>query len=202
MMKSNSISLIKSALLLVIFLFAAPLFAQEIPGLYQFNQTRLNYNQTGMLILGSWSIGNMVWGGIGMSQGVGEVKAFHQMNLYWNTVNLAIAGFGYWQATKEVPGTDFWATLEAQQSIEKVLLFNTALDLGYIGGGFYLKERGLRTNNSRLVGFGKSVILQGAFLMAFDAVMVGYHQAHAGELPVLIQNFSLGPAGVSYRMTF
>lgn len=201
-MMSNSIPLIKSALLLVIFLFAGPLFAQEIPGLYQFNQTRLDYNQTGMLILGSWAVGNVVWGGIGASQSVGEVKAFHQMNLYWNTVNLAIAGFGYWQATKEVPGTDFWATLEAQHGIEKVLLFNTALDLGYIAGGLYLKERGLRTDNSRLVGFGKSLILQGAFLMAFDAVMVGFHQAHAGELPGLVQNLSLGPSGISFRMTF
>jgi hypothetical protein len=192
----------KSALLLLFFFVSAPILAQEISGLYQFNQTRLDYNQTGMLILGSWAVGNMVWGGIGARQAVGEVKAFHQMNLYWNTVNLAIAGFGYWQATKEVPGTEFWATLEAQHGIEKVLLFNTALDLGYIGGGLYLKEGGLRTDNSRLVGFGKSVMLQGVFLMAFDAVMVGFHQAHAGELPGLIQNLSFGPAGVSFRMTF
>lgn len=49
------------------------------------------------------------------------------MNLYWNSVNLIIAGFGYWQATKETLGTDFRAMMEAQQSIEKILLFNAGL---------------------------------------------------------------------------
>lgn len=144
----------------------------------------------------------MVWGGIGASQTIGQNKAFHQMNLYWNSVNLMIAGFGYWQATKEMPGTDFWATMEAQQGIEKVLLLNGALDVAYIAGGFYLKERGLRKDNDRLIGFGKSVILQGAFLLAFDGVMYGFHQTHGKELPNLVQNISLGPTGVYFRMNF
>lgn len=189
----------RSVLILFFFLIALPLMAQEIPALTDFNQTRIDYNQKGMLILGSWAVGNMVWGGIGASQSSGEVKAFHQMNVYWNAVNLAIAGFGYWQATKEVPDNDFWATMEAQQSMEKILLVNAALDVAYMAGGLYLKERGMRKDNDRLIGFGKSVILQGAFLMAFDAVMYGFHHAHAGELPELVQNISLGPTGFSIK---
>lgn len=201
-MNAASNPVFRSTLFLFFFLFAFPLFAQEIPAFQEFNQTRLDYNRNGMLILGSWAVGNMVWGGIEASQSAGEVKAFHQMNLYWNSVNLLIAGFGYWQATKETPGTDFWATMEAQQGIEKVLLVNAALDIAYMAGGLYMKERGLRTDNSRLVGFGKSVILQGAFLMTFDAVMYGFHQAHGKELPSLVQNISLGPTGVHFRMNF
>ena len=183
-------------------LMSQEILAQEIPELKEFNEVRLNYNQQGMLILGTWAIGNMVWGGIGASQTTGETKAFHQMNLYWNSVNLLIAGLGYWQATKEVPGTDFWGTLDSQQSIEKILLVNAALDVAYMAGGLYLKERGSRTDNSRLIGFGKSVILQGAFLLAFDGVMYGFHQAHGKELPELMQNISLGPTGVHFRMNF
>ena len=76
---------------------------------------------------------------------------------------------------------------------------NAALDLGYMAGGLYLKERGLRRENDRLVGFGKSVILQGAFLMAFDAIMVGFHQTHAGQLPEIVQSLALGPTGFSLR---
>lgn len=190
-------------ILLVIFcFFSIQALAQEIPALADFNQTRLDYNKQGMLILGSWAVGNMVWGGIGASQTTGETKAFHQMNLYWNSVNLVIAGFGYWQATKETPGTDFWATIEAQHGIEKVLLLNGALDLAYMAGGLYMKERGLRKDNPRLIGFGKSVILQGAFLLAFDGVMYGFHQVHGKELPSLVQNISLGPTGVTFRMDF
>lgn len=189
-------------MLVLFFATEGMVLAQEFPPLQAFNQTRIDYNQKGMVILGSWAIGNMVWGGIGASQTTGEVKAFHQMNLYWNTVNLAIAGFGYWQATKEVPGTDFWATMEVQQSIEKILLVNAALDVAYMAGGLYMKERGIRKDNSRLVGFGKSVILQGAFLMAFDAVMYGFHQVHGKEIPGLIQNVSFGLSGVNFRMNF
>ena len=187
----------KGLLIFLFFLISSEVLAQEIPALKEFNQVRLDHNQRGMMILGTWALGNMVWGGIGACQTNGETKAFHQMNLYWNSVNLLIAGFGYWQATKEVPGTDFWATMEAQQGIEKVLLVNAALDVAYMAGGLYMKERGLRTDNSRLIGFGKSVILQGAFLMAFDGIMYGFHHAHAKELPVLVQNISLGPSGFS-----
>ncbi len=182
--------------------FSVTAYAQEIPALAEFNQTRLDYNKNGMLILGTWAVGNMVWGGIGASQTTGETKAFHQMNLYWNSVNLLIAGLGYWQATKENPGTDFWATMEAQQRIEKILLLNGALDLAYMACGLYMKERGLRKDNSRLIGFGKSVILQGALLLAFDGIMYGFHQAHGKELPSIVQNISLGPTGVNFRMNF
>ncbi|SDA95482.1 hypothetical protein SAMN03080617_04083 [Algoriphagus alkaliphilus] len=194
--------LILSLLVVFILLLTSEAFAQEIPALSDFNRIRLDYNQKGMIILGSWAVGNMVWGGIGASQTFGQNKAFHQMNLYWNSVNLMIAGFGYWQATKEVPGTDFWATVEAQQGIEKVLLLNGALDVAYMAGGFFMKERGLRKGNDRLIGFGKSVILQGAFLLAFDGVMYGFHHVHGKELPDLVQNISLGPTGVYFRMNF
>jgi hypothetical protein len=183
--------------LIFVFFFPTEIFAQDIPQLQDFNQTRIDYNQKGMVILGSWAVGNMVWGGIGASQTTGETKAFHQMNLYWNSVNLIIAGFGYYQATKETPGTDFWATMEAQQKMEKILLFNAGLDLAYIAGGFYLKERGLRNEKDQLIGFGKSVILQGGFLLAFDAVMYGFHQTHSKELQEIMQNVSLGPTGFS-----
>jgi hypothetical protein len=172
-----------------------PLMAQDIPELKEFNSIRVDYNQKGMLILGSWAIGNLIWGGVGVSNTSGETKAFHQMNMYWNTVNLAIAGFGYWQASKELPGTDFWTTMEAQQGIEKILLVNAGLDLAYLAGGMYLKERGIRKSNERLIGFGKSVILQGAFLLVFDGVMYGFHNSHSKEIKKITQNISLGPQG-------
>jgi len=80
-------------------------------------------------------------------------------------------------------------------------LSNVALYLAYMAGGLNMKERGLRKSNERLIGFGKSVILQGAFLMAFDAVMYGFHNVHAGELPAMVQNISWGLLGVSFKMT-
>ncbi|SFN81856.1 hypothetical protein SAMN04488519_102151 [Algoriphagus ornithinivorans] len=196
----KAISPLRTLLFLALFFIAFESLSQEIPALESFNQTRLDYNQKGMLILGSWAVGNMIWGGIGASQSMGENKAFHQMNLYWNSVNLIIAGLGYWQATKESPGTDFWQTMDAQNGIEKILLFNAALDLAYMGGGLYLKERGLRKSNERLIGFGKSVILQGAFLLVFDGIMYSFHSANAKDLPGIVQNISLSTTGVALRI--
>ncbi|MFC5624545.1 DUF6992 family protein [Algoriphagus winogradskyi] len=198
--KSSSYSLILLLVLLTAVFIPMETFAQTIPELQEFNQTRISYNEKGMMILGGWAVGNMIWGGIAAGQTTGQTKAFHQMNLYWNTVNLVIAGFGYWQATKENAGTDFWSTMDAQQNMEKILLFNAALDIAYIAGGLYLKERGLRIDKDKFVGFGKSIILQGAFLLTFDAVMYTFHHTHAKELPQIVNQISLGPTGFNIRI--
>ena len=187
------------AFLFFLFLLFSPIdiFGQEIPGLESFNEKRIEYNKTGMVILGSWAIGNMVWGAAGASNSTGQTKAFHQMNLYWNSVNLLIAGLGYWQATKEVPSNDLLESMMAQGKIEKILLLNAGLDLAYMAGGMYLKERGQRISKDKFVGFGKSIILQGAFLLTFDALMYTFHVTHAKELPAFFEQVSFTPAGMT-----
>jgi hypothetical protein len=170
--------------------------------LQDFNQVRIDYNKQGMMILGSWAIGNIIWGASMAGRTTGEIQGFHQMNAYWNSINLLIAGFGYYSAMKEVPSTDFWETMRSQQSIEKILLVNAGLDVAYMAGGLYMLERGRRTDNERLSGFGKSVILQGAFLMSFDAIKFLMHNSHGKELPKLLENVSMGPGGIGFRMVF
>jgi hypothetical protein len=71
-----------------------------------------------------------------------------------------------------------------------------------MAGGSFKKERGLRKSNERVIGFGKSVILQGALLLGFDGVIYSFHLALGKELPELVQNISLGPTGVHFRMNF
>ncbi|WP_075352356.1 DUF6992 family protein [Algoriphagus marinus] len=189
-------------ILIVLFLLFIPwnAIAQEIPELTAFNQTRINYNESGMIILGSWAVGNMIWGGIGASNSTGQTKAFHQMNIYWNSVNLIIAGFGFWQANGEIANSDFFGTMNSQQKIEKILLFNAALDVAYMAGGMYLKERGLRLSKDKFIGFGKSIILQGAFLFTFDALMYTFHAVHSKELPAIVQQMSIHPNGFSMNI--
>ncbi|WP_194777365.1 DUF6992 family protein [Pararhodonellum marinum] len=167
-----------------------------------FNQKRLDYNRKGMLILGSWAVGNMILGGALAGKTYGEVKAFHQMNLYWNSVNLLIAGFGYYGATREIPSQDFWETIQAQQSIEKILLVNAALDVAYMAGGFWLQERGKRLDKPQFIGFGKSVVLQGAFLMSFDVILYLFHRNHAVELPKILESIRITENGLGLLLTF
>ena len=107
------------------FVFALPVGAQGFADLEVINQTRLDYNLKGMLILGTWAVVNLILGALASFRTSGQTQAFHQMNAYWNVVNLGIAGFGFWQAT-QVAALNFWEVLVAQQQIEKVLLFNAA----------------------------------------------------------------------------
>jgi hypothetical protein len=163
------------------FVFALPVAAQGLADLEKFNQTRLDYNLQGMLILGTWAVVNLVVGAVASFRMRGQSQAFHQMNAYWNVVNLGIAVFGFWQAS-QVAVLNFWEVLVAQQQIEKVLLANAALDFGYIALGLYLFERGRRLEKDKWIGFGKSIVLQGAFLLLFDAILYGFQQQLGIEL--------------------
>lgn len=155
-----------------------------------------------MLILGSWAVGNTIWGGVMASRTSGDQQGFHQMNAYWNSVNLLIAGFGYYSAVREEPSSDFWKTLQSQHSLEKILLVNAGLDVAYMAGGLYLIERGNRTGDQQITGFGRSVILQGAFLMSFDLIKYWIHRRHANELPKLLQGLNIGEGGIGYKVNF
>lgn len=187
--------------LIVLFFFPFEVFSQELA---EFNQKRNQINKTGMIILGSWAAGNIVMNPLLGRQAVGSDKYFYQMNAMWNSVNLVIAGFGYYGAKKETSMLfSGWETVEAQQSIEKILLVNSALDIAYIIGGLYLIERAHRNSNSdRLNGFGKAIVLQGSFLLAFDVIMYAIHNLHGQELPNILKLVALTPQGLSLHYTF
>jgi hypothetical protein len=163
----------KIALFLFIqILFAGWLMAQPTAQeLEQVNRDRISLNSNGMLILGGWAISNIAVGGIGMTQTSGSVRYFHQMNAAWNTVNLAIAGFGYHGLRNSSTGIGLSETITEFHNFEKILLFNAGLDVGYMAMGAYLWERGIRKDSARQRGYGQSMILQGGFLFVFDIIL-------------------------------
>ena len=171
----------KDYILPLLILAALPVGSQGLADLEVINQTRLDYNQQGMLILGTWAVVNLILGAVASFRTSGQTQAFHRMNAYWNVVNLGIAAYGFWQAS-QVAVLNFWEVLVAQQQIEKVLLANSALDFGYIALGLYLIERGRRLEKDKWIGFGKSIVLQGAFLLLFDAILYGFQQQLGIEL--------------------
>ena len=140
----------------------------------QFYKQSLSTNNTGMYILGSWAVANMVAGGYGWSQTTGQTKYFHQMNLFWNTVNLSIAGFAlYSNLTNSFTDLPAMEMMEKHTKTENFYLINAGLDVLYVGTGFLLKH--LATQKPKrydlLKGYGNSIILQGSFLFIFDLVM-------------------------------
>jgi hypothetical protein len=144
-------------------------FSASSQTLEDFYRKSTQTNQTAMYILGTWAAGNMVIGGIGMSQTTGATRHFHQMNLMWNTVNMGIAAFGLLSQSPDLNG-NFEDILSQHRKMENLYLINSGLDLVYMAAGGYMIHRS-RSSVKRadmLEGYGKSVILQGGFLLVFD----------------------------------
>lgn len=161
-----------TSLFLLIFLLTPTARAQQAP-LAELNQSRLKVQTTGMWVLTGWSVANMAYGGIAASQTTGSTRYFHRMNLYWNVVNLGIAAPSLISSLRQhnnLP-TTLDESIEELHGLEKTLLFNAGLDVGYLMGGLYLLEKAKNTpdKRDRLKGFGQSVVLQGGFLLLFDA---------------------------------
>ncbi len=168
-----------------------------------FNQERLDINRKGMIVLGSWAAGNMIVSGWQYTQTEGQTRYFHQMNVFWNVVNAGIAGLGYYQSIHGATGLSLIESMNEQNSIEKILLFNAGLDVAYIATGFFLKERAkVKTDKfDQFTGYGNSLLLQGGFLLVFDIVMHHLHVQHKADWFADIQ-LQVSPAGYSMVLPF
>lgn len=171
--------------------------------LEQQNSRRINNNQIGMGILMGWAGLNMAVGSIGYFTSSGRSKYFHQMNAGWNIVNAGLATAGLISAAGESAGSyGAVETIRQAEFLEKLLLFNAGLDVGYMAFGMYLKERGRRTNQTRLRGFGDSLLVQGGFLFLFDLGLFWVHHSNASSFYETIRPM-IGPGmGASVGFSF
>ena len=165
---------------------------------------RINLSKNHLFILGAWAGANIIQGSISASNAVGNDHYFHQMNAYWNTVNLAIAGAGLLAAHQQLKRHySLVDNLREQQKIEKLLLLNTGLDAAYITTGLYLKERGTRLNKDQPIGYGNSLVFQGAFLLVFDLFQYAANRKNGKILDQMLGNWQLGTTqngiGLSYQ---
>lgn len=145
-------------------------------GYEQFYEKSLGSTNTGMYVLGSWAVINIATGAYGWSKFDGERKYFNQMNLFWNLVNLSIAGFAIInnsQTDLSIMSGD--EMMNKHMGTERLLLINAGLDVLYIGTGILMSHYSSRSNARAdlFKGYGNSIILQGSFLLVFDAVLYG-----------------------------
>jgi hypothetical protein len=167
----------------------------------KFEKERLNITKRSMMVLAGWSVANLVVSGAGTGTHNTEMRYFHQMNVMWGGINLALSGLGYWGANKEkVNNPTLLTVLQHQNRIEKTYLYNNGLDIAYMAGGLYMKERSKsRKDPAKLKGYGNSIIMQGAFLFLYDAVIYSIHRKHGKQLERLVDKLQLnaGPGSVS-----
>jgi hypothetical protein len=156
----------------------------------------LSAQRTGMWVLGGWAVANIGMGAAGWATASeARTRSFHLGNLAWNTVNLALAGMGLWNALKGVDAVpDPRTLLQASEFQEKLFFVNAALDVAYVAAAAFLWQRGDARGDAQLVGFGQALALQGAFLLLFDTAMGIWNVrlTHA-----LFDRISISPLGVT-----
>ncbi|TGE09752.1 DUF6992 family protein [Hymenobacter fodinae] len=152
------------------------------------NQARELLAERGMAVLGSWALLNLLVSGYMVKQTDArtETHHFHLMNVGWNAVNALLAVWGILRAhPASVAGLTLAESLTAQFQFEKILLFNAGLDVAYVCVGSWLRARAHAVGAvrpERLLGFGRSLWVQGTFLFLFDVGFYLLYHRWAGEL--------------------
>ena len=126
------------------------------------------------------------------------------MNAFWNVVNLGIAGAGYYFTLKGDMPASSAAFMSDQISFQKILLFNAGLDIAYIVGGLYMLEKSKNSLDKadRWKGYGRSLLLQGAFLLSFDLILHQVHQKNTTQFTDFLSHLYLSPQQIVWVHTF
>ncbi|MDO8951110.1 MAG: hypothetical protein Q7U86_00720, partial [Draconibacterium sp.] len=122
--------------------FGFLMLAGQETEIIDFHRKSNQINTAGMYVLGGWAIANIAGGAVGWANSTGSAKYFHQMNLFWNTVNLGIAGFAlYNNLNADISLLSADEMLSKHVKTENLYLINAGLDVVYIGTGFLLKHQ-------------------------------------------------------------
>ncbi|WP_266203339.1 DUF6992 family protein [Pontibacter kalidii] len=157
--------------------------------LSQLNQGQARTLETGMLVLGGWAILNILFSSFKLTKATRHRKYLYQMNVYWNIINLLIASFAlYVILSRDSATLSLAESLQLHDSFKKVLYLSIGLDFGFILLGAYLKERSRTAIKAeQLQGWGQSIVLQGAFLLLLDVVLVVLLENYAEPLFRMVQ---------------
>lgn len=169
------------AAIILLILFTSGAKAQPGSDSLVFKQY-VKVQKQGMLTLGTWAAGNIVLGLTTAQYSEGSRHYFNSMNAYWNTVNLGLATLGYINSRRlaHKPG-EYKNVAERIRKTKRVFIINAGLDLVYMGAGYALSRAGGK-NPDLNKGFGNAIILQGGFLLGFDALMLWRHNSLAKKL--------------------
>lgn len=154
-----------------------------------FNSQQAATLKFGMLALGGWALINILLSSIKLTKSSRSKRYFFQMNIYWNIVNLLIAGGSLYYILSADPSARTLAeTVRYHHWILKVLYLNIGLDVAYLLLAAYLKERSLSSPKAELyLGYGQSITLQGFFLLVLDIALTVQLEGHADQLLGLLR---------------
>lgn len=164
-----------------------------------------------MSTLTTWSLANIAGGTIGNFTTTGHTHYFHQGNALWNGVNLVIGVVGLVNESRHRSRPlDLARGRRESHKSQIAYIINAGLDVLYLSTGAALWRCGPSAHNpivqDRLVGYGQALVLQGAFLFAFDVALALAHQRlpdgvrHHDRLSVAISPRPEGGATLGLRL--
>ena len=168
----------------IFIIFSIPLFAQNFEK--NIPEEKI-LERDGMIFLTSWAGINIAGGSAAYFMArEPEWKYFHEMNVFWNTVNLGLGIAGLCNSINQKKyNQDKESRIRQLKKTETVFLVNAGLDVLYISSGFAMKHFADKSDNpARLNGYGNALIMQGTFLFLFDGIEY-----------LLLRNFRLGISG-------
>ena len=182
---------------------SSALQAQTTASLQEITQRQTKQQRVSTWTLAGWSAANLVVSGAALGQTQGSTHYFHEMNLYWNVVNVGIAGLGLLSLRKKTASPTLSSVVKEHYSLQKSLLFNTGLDVAYVTGGVWLLDKSNTetdpVRNARFRGFGQAVIFQGGFLLVFDVANYLILRSDNTRLHRLLDKIAVSGNGVSLK---
>ena len=139
-----------------------------------FHDSFYKKQQQSLLSLSSWSAANLVISPVlnkNLYSSSTSNEYFHEMNFNWNLLNAGIVGLGHFLVHKDSKKPwDIKGLLAKKKKTQTSLLINMGLDVAYIVSGLIIKNS--KSNTSQNQGFGNSIMLQGGYLLLYDAIFL------------------------------
>lgn len=129
---------------------------------------RHSVTRTGLRILAGWALANIVFGATFRALPAISNEGFWEMTALWNVVNLVLAATGLRGIRREKASENLAQEIRSVHTLEKVLLFNGGLDVGYVLLGILLTQLTSGFMHRSYDGWGVAIIVQGLFLFVFD----------------------------------
>jgi MFS family permease len=175
---------VSSAIALVVALAIAPSSGPD--ELERFRRAHRRTQLAGMGVLTGWALANIAGGVTGALVEDGDARFIHEMNALWNSVNLTLGIIGLVNNARRPPQVRTRADARrVNRKARRVYLINGAIDVAYMAAGALTAGLGRQYGQRRVEGWGTAVVIQGAWLFAFDLAMVLAHERVAARtLPV------------------
>lgn len=158
----------------------------------QIYQHRLSQQQSAMAVLLGWGLVNVAAGAAIAASSPGY-RDFGYMTAGWGLVNAGIAAFSLYSGPPFDPASvTISEYLRDEQFFNRILAINSGLNVAYIGVGASMARWG---SSSRIRQFGSAIIIQGAFLMAFDAFLLWHSSVRLGDALIYVDSLAFMDIG-------